>query len=193
LPSSTSGRGKSLHFYSAEVSKKRTWTSGSPLLAAVSADLSVPRSSRADARDAKRQHLELPGRRREWFEIARGFFEKAHQAFPENRIARMYLGEGIRGRELGARGGGAEVGRPAAPRLEGLADIIQWCWTTGSRRMALSRRLGDDCEMWRWWSPVLVGFDDPPSPRQTRFSEALMSQRTWPAATCPHDRRGAQR
>ena len=20
---------------------------------------------------------------------------------------------------------------------------------------------GDDCEMWRWWAPVLLGFDDP--------------------------------
>jgi len=34
----------------------------------------------------------IPERRRESFAIARGFFEKYAVAFPENKIARMYLG-----------------------------------------------------------------------------------------------------
>ena len=34
----------------------------------------------------------IPERRREFFAIARGFFEKYAGAFPENKIARMYLG-----------------------------------------------------------------------------------------------------
>ena len=34
----------------------------------------------------------IPESRREFFTIARGFFEKYAAAFPENRIARMYLG-----------------------------------------------------------------------------------------------------
>ena len=34
---------------------------------------------------------------------------------------------------------------------------------------------GDDCEMWRWWVPVLIGFDNPGiTSAQARFSEALM-------------------
>jgi hypothetical protein len=36
---------------------------------------------------------------------------------------------------------------------------------------------GDDCEMWRWWVPVLIAFDDPKiTAAQARFSEAIMSQ-----------------
>jgi hypothetical protein len=36
---------------------------------------------------------------------------------------------------------------------------------------------GDDCEMWRWWVPVLIGFDDPKIiAAQRRFSDALMNQ-----------------
>jgi len=34
----------------------------------------------------------IPERRREYFTIARGFFEKYAKAFPDNKIARMYLG-----------------------------------------------------------------------------------------------------
>jgi len=36
---------------------------------------------------------------------------------------------------------------------------------------------GDDCEMWRWWVPVLIGFDGLKiSAAQSRFSKALMNQ-----------------
>ena len=36
---------------------------------------------------------------------------------------------------------------------------------------------GDDCEMWRWWAPVLVGFADPKiTAAQERFSKALLAQ-----------------
>ena len=36
---------------------------------------------------------------------------------------------------------------------------------------------GDDCEMWRWWVPVLIGFDSPKiAAAQARFSKALMNQ-----------------
>jgi hypothetical protein len=36
---------------------------------------------------------------------------------------------------------------------------------------------GDDCEMWRWWVPVLIGFDSPKiTAAQARFSKALMNQ-----------------
>lgn len=42
---------------------------------------------------------------------------------------------------------------------------------------------GDDCEMWRFWVPVLIAFEDPKIVAgQARFSEALMSQ--------PHMRAG---
>ena len=36
---------------------------------------------------------------------------------------------------------------------------------------------GDDCEMWRWWVPVLIGFESPKiAEAQARFSDAVMSQ-----------------
>ena len=37
----------------------------------------------------------IPKRRREFFAIARGFFEKYAEDFPNNKIARMYLGQPI--------------------------------------------------------------------------------------------------
>ncbi len=51
-----------------------------------------------------------PKRRREFLDKARGFFEQAAKAFPENRIARMYLGEPI----------------PPRKRCPGLAGAPEW-------------------------------------------------------------------
>ena len=118
-------------------------------------------------------------RRREFFDIARGFFEKAARAFPENKVVRMYLGH-----PTGPYKHQEVVS--AAPQwavyqregLERLADIIEW-WI--DNRMQENGEYGggwgDDCEMWRWWVPVLIGFDSPKITRaQARFSEALMAQ-----------------
>ncbi len=121
----------------------------------------------------------IPERRREYFTIARGFFEKYTKAFPDNKIARMYLGhptESYKHYEA----------VPDAPAwavyqregLERLTDIIEW-WI--DNRMQDDGQYGggwgDDCEMWRWWVPVLIGFDGPKiSAAQSRFSKALMNQ-----------------
>lgn len=173
-------QGKNLHFYSAEVSKKRDVDLGiaesSPLY-----PLTYLYRGRAVLTLVMQNGniWAYPDRRREWFGTARGFFEKAHQAFPENRIARMYLGEGIpwtRDWEPVAEAPKWAVQQRRG--LEGLADIIQW-WLDNRQQAngAFGGGWGDDCEMWRWWVPVLVGFDDPAIRRgQTRFSEALMSQ-----------------
>lgn len=121
----------------------------------------------------------IPESRREFFAIARGFFEKYAEAFPENRIARMYLGHptGPYKRYEAAPGAPAwAVYQREA--LERLADIIEW-WI--DNRMQQDGQYGggwgDDCEMWRWWAPVLIGFDDPKiTQAQARFSRALMNQ-----------------
>jgi len=120
-----------------------------------------------------------PDRRAEWYGIACGFFEKAREAFPDSRIARMYLGEPIPWER-----NWPDV--PAAPEwavsqragIEGIADIIEW-WI--DHRLQESGEFGggwgDDCEMWRWWVPVLIGFDEPKiAEAQAFFSDALMSQ-----------------
>jgi hypothetical protein len=121
----------------------------------------------------------IPERKRAFLDKARGFFEKAAEAFPENKILRMYLGEPIAPEKSYAV-------VPGAPHwvvyqregLERLADIIEW-WV--DNRMQENGEYGggwgDDCEMWRWWMPVLIGFDSAKITRaQQRFSEALMAQ-----------------
>ena len=121
----------------------------------------------------------IPEKRRESCAIARGFFEKYARAFPENKIARMYLGH-----PTGPYKNYETI--PGAPAwavyqregLERLADIIEW-WI--DNRMQEDGQYGggwgDDCEMWRWWVPVLIGFDSPKiAGAQARFSKALMNQ-----------------
>ncbi len=121
----------------------------------------------------------IPERKRQFFAAARGFFEKYAEAFPQNKIVRMYLGHPTPPRKRYET-------VPGAPQwaicqregLERLADIIEW-WI--DNRMQADGQYGggwgDDCEMWRWWVPVLIGFDSPKISRaQARFSKALMDQ-----------------
>jgi hypothetical protein len=118
-------------------------------------------------------------RKREFLDIARAFFEKAAEAFPENNIARMYLGVPTPPKKhYRAVPGAPEWTVYQREGLERLADIIEW-WI--DNRMQASAEYGggwgDDCEMWRWWVPVLIGFDSPKiTAAQARFSEAILSQ-----------------
>ncbi len=120
-----------------------------------------------------------PPVRREFLDRARGFFQRYAERFPKNRIPRMYLGEPIPPHKLYPPVPGAPAWAVRQREaLERLADIIEW-WI--DNRMQSSGEFGggwgDDCEMWRWWSPVLIGFQDPKIVRaQAKFSEALLSQ-----------------
>ncbi|MBN2128967.1 MAG: hypothetical protein JW741_05695 [Sedimentisphaerales bacterium] len=118
-------------------------------------------------------------RKREFLDAARAFFEKAAAAFPENTIVRMYLGEPI----LSATQYAAVPGAPAwavyqREGLERITDVIEW-WI--DHRMQADGQYGggwgDDCEMWRFWTPILIGFESRKiNQAQARFSEALLSQ-----------------
>ncbi len=121
----------------------------------------------------------IPERKRAFLDEARGFFEKAAQAFPENKITQMYLGRPIAPEK-------SYPSFPGAPAwavyqregLERLADIIEW-WIDNRMREngEYGGGWGDDCEMWRWWVPVLIGFDSPKITKaQARFSNALLNQ-----------------
>jgi len=120
-----------------------------------------------------------PGAKRAYLDTARGFFEEYAKVFPKNRIARMYLGQPIPPHTVYSSPPGAPAW--AVDQREGierLADIIEW-WI--DHRMRPSGEYGggwgDDCEMWRWWVPVLIGFDAPKiTQAQARFSEAMMNQ-----------------
>jgi len=117
--------------------------------------------------------------RREFLDKAVAEFKIARAAFPKNRIVRMYLGEPIPWRrEYAAVEGAPEWATLERENLERLADVIRW-WI--EHRMQQDGQYGggwgDDCEMWRWWVPVLIAFDDPQiTAAQARFSDALMSQ-----------------
>jgi len=118
-------------------------------------------------------------RRRQFLGKARGFLEKAEAAYPENRITRMYLGEPILPtKTYPAVDGAPQWAVDQREGLERLADIVEW-WIDHRQQedAQYGGGWGDDCEMWRWWVPVLIAFDDPKITKaQARFSEAMMSQ-----------------
>ena len=121
----------------------------------------------------------VPKERRLRMDQAAAFLQKANAAFPENRIVRMYLGEPIPCEPVGPdRAGAPEWAVYQREGLERIADIIEW-WIDNrlQENGEYGGGWGDDCEMWRWWVPVLVGFDDPKiAGAQARFSRALMAQ-----------------
>ena len=120
-----------------------------------------------------------PESRRKQFDKIRPIFEEVAKAFPENRLIRMYLGEPIPPRtDYPAVAGAPEWAVHQREGLERLADIITW-WVDHRMRDngEYGGGWGDDCEMWRWWVPVLIAFDDPKIVQaQARFSNALLSQ-----------------
>jgi hypothetical protein len=114
-----------------------------------------------------------------FLDVARGYFEKAAAAFPENKIARMYLGTPIPApQEYPAVAGAPEWAVYQREGLERLADVIEW-WIDHRMREdgQYGGGWGDDCEMWRWWTPILIGFESPKiDAAQATFSRALMAQ-----------------
>ncbi|MBC8876485.1 MAG: hypothetical protein H8E44_44215 [Planctomycetes bacterium] len=117
--------------------------------------------------------------RRRYFDRAVEQFRIAAEAFPENRIVRMYLGEPIPPEKKYAS-------VPEAPEwavwqresLERLTDIVLW-WI--DHRLQKDGQYGggwdDDCEMWRHWVPVMIAFEHPRiCEAQAFFSRSLLSQ-----------------
>ncbi len=119
-----------------------------------------------------------PKIRRERFDMVRGLLEEVKEAFPENRLIRMYLGEAIPpNKHYESAAGAPEWAVYQREGIERLADIIEW-WI--DHRQQINGEYGggwdDDCEMWRWWVPVLIAFDDPKITKaQTILSKGLLS------------------
>lgn len=117
--------------------------------------------------------------RRRRFDQARRDFEEYRKHFPENRIAAMYLGEVLPNeRSLSSPDNAPAWAVAQRTSIERLADIIHW-WI--DHRLQENGEYGggwgDDCEMWRWWVPILIGFEDPKIIEAQRFfSRALMAQ-----------------
>lgn len=105
----------------------------------------------------------VPARKKLFVTEAERCFDLARQAFPENPLLRIYTGENLPAPDL-------SPWEPKAPEwanhqrrtLEQLHRIIRW-WIQ-ERQLPngeFGGKWGDDVEMWRWWAPVLIGFDDP--------------------------------
>ncbi len=94
---------------------------------------------------------------------ARRLLEEAGRAFPENRVIRMYLGHPIPWSARHAPDAAAPTwANLQREGLEKLADIVHW-WIA-ERQLPdgqFGGGWGDDVEMWRWWVPVLIAFEDP--------------------------------
>jgi hypothetical protein len=120
-----------------------------------------------------------PVKRRVRLDQIRGELEAVRDHFPGNPLIRMYLGEPLPApKSYEAVAGAPEWAVHQREGLERLADVITW-WIDHRQQEngEYGGGWGDDCEMWRWWVPVLIGFDDPRiTAAQARFSNALLSQ-----------------
>jgi hypothetical protein len=129
--------------------------------------------------------LRVKETRDRYYGEARSLLEETRAAFPENRVVRMYLGEPIPWpRQIPADDRAPEWANLQREGLEKLADVIRW-WVE-ERQLAdgqFGGGWGDDVEMWRWWTPVLIAFEDPlANAAQERLSNGMFRQ--------PHMREG---
>jgi len=106
-------------------------------------------------------------------------FAAAEKAFPKNRITGMYQGRAIPWpKEFAAVSGAPEWALLQREQIERLRDIIVW-WIDHRQKSdgQFGGGWGDDCEMWRWWSAVLLGFDDPKiREAQLKFSKSAVGR-----------------
>lgn len=116
-----------------------------------------------------------------YYNEARKLLEEAQKAFPENRVIRMYLGQPIpwpKERAYDALPEAPEWANLQRQGLEELADVIHW-WID-NRQLAdgqFGGGWGDDVEMWRWWTPILIAFEDPRvAAAQEKLSSGIFKQ-----------------
>ncbi len=115
-----------------------------------------------------------------WFkDEAVASFQRVAAAFPQNAVAPLYLGEaqpwGIVPEKVE---GAPEWASLQREQIERMADIIRW-WITHRQRDngEFGGGWGDDCEMWRWWASVLLGFEDPQIvAAQLKFSRSAVTR-----------------
>ncbi len=124
------------------------------------------------------RYWSIPKIRRERLDMVCRLLEEVRESFPENRLIRMYLGEPTPpSKHYESPEGAPEWAVHQREGIERLADIIEW-WIDHRQQMNGEYRGGwdDDCEMWRWWVPVLIAFDDPKIKKaQSILSNGLLS------------------
>ena len=96
------------------------------------------------------------------FEEAEALFRVAAEAFPDNPIIPMYLGEETPWRDLyEAQSGAPKWATLQREALGKLKSVIQfWIRERQAPDGQFGGGWGDDIEMWRRWVPLLIGFQD---------------------------------
>lgn len=117
-------------------------------------------------------------RRTTYYTNARELLNASKAAFPNNRIIRMYLEEPIPWPSINPPDANApDWANHQREALEKLADILYfWIDERQAPDGQFGGGWGDDVEMWRHWSTVLIGFDDPKvNAAQTKISNGLFA------------------
>lgn len=122
--------------------------------------------------------LHVEERRQAHYSEAQALLKVAQQAFPKNKIIRMYLGKAIPWKAgFSTDHKAPEWANLQRECLEKLTDIIHW-WID-HRQLPDGQYgggWGDDVEMWRWWTPILIGFEDEKiTLAQEKLSQGLFS------------------
>jgi len=119
-----------------------------------------------------------PAKREQYFGRGRALLQIARDAFPENRVIGMYLDEPIPWPPIHPPDPGApEWANCQREALEKLTDIIIfWIDERQAPDGQFGGGWGDDVEMWRHWTPALIGFDDPKvNAAQRKISDGLFA------------------
>jgi hypothetical protein len=131
----------------------------------------------------------VPERRKRFIEEAERCFSVARAAFPANPLLPIYAGENVAASDLAVPDERAPAWANAQRRaLEQLHKIIRW-WIA-ERQLPngeFGGNWGDDVEMWRWWAPILIGFDDPViNAAQARLAAGNLARPTLAAGYTSH-------
>jgi hypothetical protein len=119
-----------------------------------------------------------PGKRAAYYDTGRRLLGIARDAYPRNRVVRMYLGEHIPWLPLNPHVAEAPTWANLQREvIEKMTYVIRW-WIRN--RQAPDGQFGggwgDDVEMWRVWVPVLIGFEDAEiTEAQRRLAEGLFA------------------
>jgi hypothetical protein len=110
---------------------------------------------------------------------AKFLFSMLSKNWQGNKLIKMYLGEQFPIRKIYNDDPKAPVWANLQRQgLERMTDIIDW-WIKYRFRSDKSYGggLGDDCEMWRWWTPILLAFKNPKIEKaQVDFSNMMFKQ-----------------
>ncbi len=97
-----------------------------------------------------------------WFGGGRELLREAATAFPDNRIIGMYLDQPISWPGVEPDPNAPEWANLQREALNKLLEIVEfWIDERQAPDGQFGGGWGDDVEMWRWWIPVLVAFEEP--------------------------------